>query len=465
MRRHARGDEGAILVIVLLFLVLFASFGAALIGLAGTSLRESNRLAAQRSAASTAEGAVDVAIRRGLTSFQSSITSIANGQAWSCPGASLSANGATASAACTVLGTAVSGDANPKPTAAITTIGGSIVQSKRGTMTVGGDVISGGSVIVKDKNGLMQVIGTARSSSGSCPRVVASLGVTCPSSPAPTDPAYAPALATAPTTVASVPSTCSSAIVSFNPPAGGLLYNDAAALTKLTNGKTPSCVGKIIWFRPGVHYFNFTVGGAREWVINDAAVAVVGGAAKGGWDVTPSLRPSFPGGCDANATTGSPGAQLIFGGPSRLTVKKGTVEICRAQTTDQSIAIYGARTDTGGYLHQSGTILKVASRARVAVQGTLYAPLGVVDLDTSKLVTSAVSRGIVVKSLKLRSGRFAGKGVAVPPAPANADVDVTVRIVATVDGEDRIDAVVTYRRLYDGTSSYSTSVSRWEVLR
>lgn len=465
MARLRCDDRGVVLVIVLLFLVLFASFGVAIIGLAATSLRETNSIGRTRAAAATAEGAIDVAIRRGLSSFQTNIATIAAGGAWTCPGSTTTANGVSATAACTIIGTAVAGDSNPKPTDAIMTLGGAVTQSKRGGLIIGGNVFAGGAITVSDSRGTMTVQGTAKATSGTCPRVTASGGVTCPTSPGPSDPAYTPALATAPSTVASVPATCSSAIVTFDPPAGGLFYNDAAALSKLTNGKTASCKGKIIWFKPGVHYFNFTVGGGTEWVVDDANVNVVGGAQKGGWDTQPALRPSFPGGCDPDATTGSPGAQFVFGGASRLNVKKGTTEICRAITSTQSIAVLGPRSDGSGYVHQSGTILKLGGKGRLAVQGTVYAPLGVVELDTTKIVTSVVSRGIIAKSVKLKSTPFAGKAILVPPSPANADIDVTVRLVATVNSEDRLDVLVTYSRRYNGSSSYSTSISRWEVLR
>lgn len=457
-------DRGVVLVLVLMFLVLFASFGVAIIGLAATSLRETNNIGRQRAATATAEGAIDVAIRRGLSSFQSNIASIAAGGTWTCPGASTTANGVTGTVACTVTGTSIAGDSNPKPADAIMTLGGSVTQSKRGGLTIGGNVFAGGAITVQDSRGAMTVQGTARATSGTCARVTASGGVTCPTSPGPSDPAYAPALATAPSTVASVPATCATSIVTFDPPAGGLRYNDAAALSKLTNGKTSSCKGKIVWFKPGVHYFDFTSGGT-EWVIDDANVAVVGGAAKGGWDTQPSLRPSFPGGCDADAATGSPGAQFVFGGPSRLNVKKGALEVCRTVASVQSIAIFGPRSDGSGYVHQSGTILKLGGKGKLAVQGTVYAPLGVVELDTSKIVTSVVSRGIIAKSIKLKSTPFAGKAVLVPPAPVNADVDITAQLVATVDGKERLDVLVTYSRRYNGSNSYSTSISRWEVLR
>lgn len=460
-----RRDEGVILAVVLVFVALFATFAAVLAGLAVTSVRETNGTARQGVATYTAEGAVNLAIRRAMSSFQSNAAAIVTGATWACPGGTVSATtAASATATCTVTGTSVVGDGDPKPVDAIRTLGGPITISRKGALTVGGNVSSGGKIWVHPRASLI-VDGTARAVVGACARVTASLGVTCPATPGPTDPVYPPALPSAPTTVASVPTTCGR-IVTFEAPAGGLLFNDASALNKLTDGRTPSCAGTTIWFKPGVYYFHFSVGQQREWTIADPKVSVVAGVAKGGWDTDPTLAPSFPGGCDPSRTSGSPGSQFVFGGASRLNVNRGRLEICRVRSDAQSLAIYGPRSDGAGYLHQTGTILKLGVRGQLAVQGTVYAPLGAVDLDTQRQVTSVVSRGIIAKSVKLRATPFAGKSVLTPPALVDADVMVTTRIVGMVEGRSRIDAIVTFSRTKIGsTFRYSTSVARWEVLR
>ncbi|MFE2728718.1 hypothetical protein [Kitasatospora sp. NPDC059327] len=117
-------------------------------------------------------------------------------------------------------------------------------------------------------------------------------------------------------------------------------YDDARALTALTGG---GCPGVVVWLQPGVYYFDLTfTGGADVWTVGDPTVSVVGGT-PAGWDPGAATRPTVPapGGCDR---TRPEGVEVMMGGGSRLQVDRGHVELCAPVTPDaQQVAVYGVQ--------------------------------------------------------------------------------------------------------------------------
>ncbi|GAA2663731.1 hypothetical protein [Streptomyces lunalinharesii] len=117
-------------------------------------------------------------------------------------------------------------------------------------------------------------------------------------------------------------------------------YDDARALTRLTGG---DCPGVVVWLRPGLYYFDFTfTGGTAVWTVDDPTVSVVGGT-QAGWDPAAPTRPTIPnpGGCDK---TRPEGVEVMMGGGSRFQVDRGHVELCAPVTPDaQQLAVYGVQ--------------------------------------------------------------------------------------------------------------------------
>lgn len=124
-------------------------------------------------------------------------------------------------------------------------------------------------------------------------------------------------------------------------------YDDAIALSRLTND--PTCAGKVVWFQPGVYYFDFNFSSTGTtcdqdpnlctWQIGDPEVNVVGGQPLG-WDPDLTARPTInlPGGCLRDEE----GVQLIFGGQSRVEQTAGKVELCPRTASDRPpITLYG----------------------------------------------------------------------------------------------------------------------------
>ena len=122
-------------------------------------------------------------------------------------------------------------------------------------------------------------------------------------------------------------------------------YDDAAALSALTGG---GCPGRVVWFKPGNYYLDFTFrGGAGTWTVNDPSIDVVAGEPKG-WDPEAATRPSLqiPGSCLTETDGPVDGVQLVVGGGTHIQVDRGRVELCaEPSTTTQSIALYGLRPD------------------------------------------------------------------------------------------------------------------------
>lgn len=135
-------------------------------------------------------------------------------------------------------------------------------------------------------------------------------------------------------------------------------YDDAAAFTALTGAG--SCNDKVVWFKPGTYYLDFTFrGGPATWTVDNPSVAVVGGTPTGpAWEPVPPVDPpvlNVPGACKTDADPG-PGVEVIAGGDSRLDVKRGRMELCASpsstdpKSADQQIALFGlAKPSTGDH--------------------------------------------------------------------------------------------------------------------
>lgn len=129
-------------------------------------------------------------------------------------------------------------------------------------------------------------------------------------------------------------------------------YDDAVKLNALT-GPDSVCknTGKVIHFRPGLYYFDFgpnqstpcsESGGSCEWIIDVPTGGVIGGR-----PIDEALPDPFQGelltqgNCVDDGKAGN-GVQFVFGGNSRLSISSGTVELCGVTTSDgRKAVVYG----------------------------------------------------------------------------------------------------------------------------
>lgn len=342
-------EHGAALVLALVFLSLFGLAVAAVLAFADSDLRGSRSVQDQREVVFAADGAVESVI--GTIRPTATVGVDAPG---TCAATTVPAvNAESVTVTCTPQpGSGLGGGGGGgSPASAILTLSQDptelgIRQLSNSLLNINGDVISNSAIQVDAANTQMNVQGkvTAR---GTCTtsKITATPGpVTCGVGSGAiansSDPNYPPAVSLPPA-VASVPA-CSSSVARFSPGT----YNSATALNT-----SMGCAG-VLWFQPGVYYFNFTNGGTHVWTINNSNLDLVAGMPNG-WNPASPTRPvlPFPGGCKTGTDPApNDGIQFIFGGDSRISILAGQVELCaQPSAADPQIAIYGSKgTQTPG---------------------------------------------------------------------------------------------------------------------
>ncbi len=262
-----------------------------------------------------------------------------------------------------------------------------------------------------------------------------------------------------------------------NPPCGaGLVtvepgwHNDIARLNDLTNDGG-SCDPEVVWFKPGNHYFNFDFSGAANceaglgpacvWKVDNPDVRVVGGAASAAWNPAAfdATKVTFPGGCRQNLS----GARFIFGGPSRLEVLAGSVEVC-AGPVEEPVALHG--------LSRSSTLEAVVTATATASAEILpFEEAKIIDNDPAQVTLMAPSAsgtltlsgfgalpsGVRIEAVEARVRHREDAGVGIPALTASSGVvegsitacalvycTNTVSVAGVNDGMDLANLSLTY---------------------
>ena len=372
-RRRCHGEEGAALVLALVFITVIGLLIGFVLTFVETSFKYSAVARTNRDELYAADGAMEAAIAR----LQASGRCVDQ--------ATMTTNGVGVDVTCESAPRPPPPPIEPAPSPphAILTLGTSPVEgfhqvTGSGPISVRGDVFSH-SVVANESSSRLQVQGEV-SAVGNCTGdIQASVSpLKCLNKPGgAADPGDARDLGY-PSDLTAVPArrpapTCPADhwLVTLVPG----YYDDALGLTRLTNG---ACRGKVVWFQPGVYYFDFnfastdrTCAGLTNpclWEITDPSINVVGGAPRGWSELdSPTSRPTveFPGGC----LTDAPGVQLVFGGQSRLAQRAGKVELCpRPNGDDPPITVYGL---TAGVPSPAETVTLPASAAENGVPGYL----------------------------------------------------------------------------------------------
>jgi hypothetical protein len=394
LRSRVRGDDGASLALVMIFVVGVGLVVAALLTYAQTGISSAKSTQSRRLLASDASGAMDVAINALRNGSYADSLQPCPVDGIDVPGA----GGQTVRVTCDPKpGTGVSAGTVPitalnRPGSAVLTLGTSasetgFAKGSNGILRIKGRVYINSNITVAGSScpgtncSEIDVDQAPVFAKTGCPtgRVTSTVSVDCaapgnppegkdpalltnadiPGNPATGDPggaAIAAGYAQPSTTVDKlvlqvVPATC---------PSGGTVdlfpgyYDDAVALTNLTN----TC-GKPIHLNPGVYYFDFRneemaaissnrpiAQGTNVWTINNAGnnFYVIGGTPQN-W--TSSGPTTFPGACVSPLTTtaDNQGVQLVFGGSSRINVLAGHVEFCgQYSIAHPALVVYGAKT-------------------------------------------------------------------------------------------------------------------------
>lgn len=362
MSRQRHGEDGAALILALAFLALFSLVVAAILSFSDAGLRGTVELRKERSSVYTADAATETAINAIANSSYNAVTGT------TCPTQQFPDLNGTGSAVvnCTATPPGSGGSGVPittlnRPRQAIltlsTTAGENGVAAGAGFfhgtnsgaspgLQIRGDVYSHSGVTANPGSITLDTVNNSRLfAKGACSGTIGpSSNVTCnattPPPVFPIDPLYDPPAV--PTAVQAVPNCgpSSRAVVPFTPG----LYVDGSALSALTSGSSPC--SKVLWFQPGVYYFDFwdATSTARTWSLTDSGVTVVGGVPSGwsmgaGGALTGSLV--LPGSCQGPLTN-SAGVTFVFGGDSRLSIAGSKVELCApSSATQPPIALYG----------------------------------------------------------------------------------------------------------------------------
>jgi hypothetical protein len=234
---------------------------------------------------------------------------------------------------------------------------------------------------------------------------------------------------------------CSGNPITFEPG----YYDDAAGLSTLMSGSS-SCKNKTFWFKPGVYYFDFhdqiLSGTPDVWTFDDSTSVLVAGE-KNGW-TTATNAASMPGTCVSPLTSeGATGVQFVFGGDSQLALNKGSAELCGTWYVDRpSLVLYGAKSDVS-------TTAENASLAPTAVSSTGSPAFAAPTPPNLQSADGSITSATIPKnkSAALDITTFSGLAAAIP-AKATLDslkVRVTHRETGT-DGNTTVQIKVTPNR-------------------
>ncbi|MEA2922851.1 MAG: hypothetical protein QOF07_2821 [Bradyrhizobium sp.] len=264
-----------------------------------------------------------------------------------------------------------------------------------------------GTIIVNSTYGTKTCnIGNATDSRGADPGTLASHGGS-----------YDPP--TTASTANSVISTCSPSDKSQTVSPGRL--TSAAALNALTG-----CSRGIVYFSPGVYFFDFQDVGEANRLWNIQNVFVVAGTPSSPSVLTANPSAStWPNACVPPTPTGTAlntGAEFVFGGNSRLQVTHqgspgGQLTICGSNTSAAAnggppIAVYGLKTAVGPVAAQSGCVTDVVNRCpliytdqspntSLTIQGTTYTPKSWLNISLNNSTNQVFRWGLITRSLSI----------------------------------------------------------------
>jgi hypothetical protein len=259
-------------------------------------------------------------------------------------------------------------------------------------------------------------------------------------------------------------------------------YTNAAALNALSG-----CDNNLIWFTPGTYYFEFSAANPI-WTIGsgDKGIQFVGGTPRGWVYAGANARPTtpLPGSCKTPTdAVPNDGVQFIFGGLSQMRLSKGQIEVCaQPSLVQQQIAIFGLPNNTGSMLGEQGTCVgnhpypsgtacallsMTGNNNFLYVQGTVYAPKAVIDLQTpNAAVAQLFGRGIIARAFQISiqpSSGFTGDLISVPDIDTSTGSNPYREVVltASVGGHVALRA----KMHFENGSTPSLTIRDWSVIR
>ncbi len=432
-RVRSNGDTGSALAIALVFLMVFGVYVGIVLEFSTTGQRSTLSVRDEGAATYAAGGALEGAINEVAGSSTVGVDPGTSSPPVSSPCFTLPAGELDNPAPITVEcqprenSGAVAGSPASQPGQALLALSGHPAEGV--ALTGSADVSTDGSV---HANRLLDVPGGARLTSsteikaGTC-SVAGTATPACVTGPVPGDPGWG-GPTTYPEVVTSLPS-CSGRVARLDP---------GTYLSRTNLQRVINCANTVVWFTPGVYYFDFRDGN-RELVIGNGDVVV--GGTPSGWvpGTTPSNALPVPtaanpdtSACDEN----SQGVDFVFGDDSRIDVRsRGSMQLCAERTgsTSQHVVLRGLAT-TSAPLPAAVPSAGAATRARQSGSGTRWSQVArgaVVDGRTARVVVPAAG-----SSRTVRIGPFPAD--LVPPEATGISVTVTATHSRTGSGTTRV---------------------------
>jgi hypothetical protein len=356
VRSHCKDESGASLMMVIVFVMIFAVIVGAILDFASAGFKTTEDIVDVRNDQQALDAAMDGAINALRGSSTVGFSGVDCPQPFQYE--SIDGDDPDVEVTCEGVGGTTGTVTDNVPKYAILTLGTDASEgfTKTGNkqLTIDGGIFSNSKINIDQSD--IRVLGDAYALGGCPPEtggeptaLFATGQRDChlPAAQQEPDPNYEPAVSNISALAAVDPSaTCvttsnNSYVVTFSPG----LY------TKKPKNHVPSnCRGSVWWFSPGVYYFDFPDGDGL-WDLHDDRVSIVGGTPGGGWSGSSlSSAVTFPGACDpGDESAPQPGVQFIFGGESRLSqhVASEAIELCPyAPGAGQRIAFYGLKSGT-----------------------------------------------------------------------------------------------------------------------
>ncbi len=345
-RMRSSDDEGSALAIALVFLMIFGVYVGIVLDFSTTGQRSTVTVQDESVATYSADGALEGAINEvartsNLGVDPGTASPPAASPCFTLPAGELG-NPAPVTVQCqprTGSGATVGGSAD-LPDQAVLAL--STDPAEGVTLTNTADVTTEGSVLVNRRLTVPNRASVTSSGSieaGTC-AVTGSATPACTTGPVPGDPSW-PAGTTYPAVVTSVPA-CSTPVVRLDPGT----YLSRAALQRVLN-----CRNTVVWFSPGVYYFDFR-DATRQLVAGNGDVVV--GGTPSGWSPGTTAPGSVPTPSAANPDVSAcdvsrQGVEFVFAGDSRLvTSSRSSVQLCSERTGSgaQHVVLRGLAAST-----------------------------------------------------------------------------------------------------------------------
>lgn len=369
-RRRPTGEEGASLLLALIFVALVSGLVASLLPYTQAGVGEAVTARDVRSVQNAADGAVQGAIQQVRQSLLYGSGGTAPCPTYTAPTYPSPVGGGSVNVTvtCQRAPGSTSPAADVPPYAIVTTKGG--ITLKGSVLTIDGGVYSAGDIGVEPgAKAQYVVVGDVLTKPGTtCDKVTATGILECPTTTPPPSFDYPSALGAsvgAATTAlaglaADPPGICDPNVsyVRFQPgyyselPTPGPSCSTKRSIYWLAPCATTSCTNT----DPGVYYFDFAdssydnYANNAYWNLNKDNISLLGGTLRSDWTTQPLGKR-----CDPKQV----GVQVILGGASQLSTGNGSnIELCASRTSStslQRVALYGLSAEAAyGYAAPGG---------------------------------------------------------------------------------------------------------------